>query len=67
MMGQQDMDLEQIVDAYTSTKMTVQQFESLVRQALMNAAGDQGEIYDKGFSAGYDEGYAVGVKEGPQS
>lgn len=67
MTRQQDTDVESIVSAYTETRMTIQQFESLVRQALMDAAGSQGDLYDKGFSAGYDEGYAVGVKEGPLS
>lgn len=64
MMRQQDTDVEQIVSAYTSTRMTIQQFESMVRQALMDAAGTQGDLYDKGFSAGYDEGFANGIEAG---
>lgn len=50
----------QIVGAYTSTRMTVPQFEALVREALSQAAQNSGD-YDRGFSAGYEEGHAEGV------
>jgi hypothetical protein len=50
--------LDQIVDAYTNTRMTVSQFEALVRQALESAeiasVSSQAE-YDRGFSDGYEE------------
>lgn len=64
-----DEYVEQIVQAYLSTKMTVTQFEALVRQALVAHAGSVESMarYDQGFSEGYDQGHREGFYEGQDS
>ena len=54
--------VSRIVDLYTSTRMSVRQFEDEVRRLLSDLPSTSPEdgqaMFDKGFSAGYDQGVA---------